>query len=355
MQPTEFPYNFSLREHLRRAAGQAVPRLSWVSPEAAGMAAWRVELRTALAAAVGVTSRSAPPEVRLLDQEQAGGITRSRLALQVTPDLSVPAYALSPVGRETPPVLLCLARDPAGKAALVGELADPHAPGRPTGLAARLCAAGFFVLVPDLPGGGERAEDPPALDATLRARGDSLAAWEVREALTYLAYLRARPETPPGQVGIVATGEALLLGLLAAHLDAGVKAVAVAGDLRSWAARLVASNALTGPGGGAPEQFLPGLAALADLPDLAGLVAPRPLLLAGTGAEPEARTVRLTEQIFDLSGHAPRLEVHTQTGGEAEFAALAADFLAVWLTAAISDLPSSDPPEDGFPPLAPRL
>ena len=48
--------------------------------------------------------------------------------------------------------------------------------------------------------------------------------------------------------------------------------------------------------------------------------------------------------------------------GEAEFAALAADFLQVWLTAEISDLPGSDDanaPEDGFPPvgslLRPRL
>jgi dienelactone hydrolase len=327
MQPVGFPYNFSLREHLRRAVAEAAPEWALPGGEAADWPAWRAGLEAALGRLLSATCEASDlPEARLLDQEAGPGFTRARVALAVAVDLSVPAYLLTPdPPPETGPAVLCLARHPAGKAGLAGELGP--------GLGTVLCSAGLRVLIPDLPGGGERSGDGPGVAATLLARGDSLLAWEVREARLWLAYLGALADTAPGQVGLVGVGGGLWPALLAGCLAPEVKAIALHGDLQGLAARLVVSNCLQEAGS---EEPAPGLLALADLPELLALLAPRPLLLApeaeARGAE---RTLRLAAEAYERQGHGPRCEVQAEATGAEAFAAAAAEFLNVWLPAAV--------------------
>jgi hypothetical protein len=159
-----------------------------------------------------------------------------------------------------------------------------------------------------------------------------------RECLTLLAYLRSLPETPPGQVGLAARREACWPALLAAALDPAVKAVALDGDLRSPAERLLESNCLEGEAyAGETQWWLPGLLPRAETADLLTLLAPRPLLLAdrSSPAEPPGRTQRLVEQGYAELGCKPRLETHA--GLELDFSGLAAEFFGVWLPAELTD------------------
>ncbi len=343
MEPVGFPYNYSLREHLRRRRVEEIPEFARLAHWAEDLPGWRKGLTQGLREMIGTADESPPaPEVRLLDQVERPDFSISRLALQVERDLAVPAYLLSPqIAAAGPPAVLCLARPAAGKSALVGELAPPHQ-SRPQGIAVELGRQGLLVLVPDLPGCGERGEEVTSLHHTLLAHGDSLVAWQVREALQMLAYLHAQPEIPPGQIGILGTGEGLLVGLLAAILEPAVKAVALHGDLSSFGARLVRSNCLQRPDGWSSEHFLPGLAGLADLADLAALVAPRPLLLvaeADDSADQE-HTVNLVKDLYAGQGQAARCEVHLAGSTASDFARLAAEFMVTWLPAGLTDLPT---------------
>ena len=319
MQTVGFPYNFSLREHLRRALALEPPELALLARWTADLPGWRAALGERVAQLVSLPEPLVAPEARLLDQEQRAGFTVSRLALAVAADLSVPAYLLTPdPPPETAPAVLCLAREPAGKAALAGELAAPD-----EALGVILCRRGLRVLLPDLPGCGERAGDA-GLGATLLAQGDSLVAWQAREALLCLAYLAAQPETPAGLVALVGRGEALLPALLAATLAPNLRAAAFHGSLEGLAAGLARTNC-------APEAdaILPGLPPVADLPDLLAFLAPQPLLAAAEGDPP---VLALTDAAYELQGAGPRCETHTAVPA-AEFPALAAEFFSVWLSA----------------------
>ena len=341
MQTVGFPYNYSLREHLRRELFREPPRHGFWRPERGEVAAWREGLTGALRALAGASREwVAVPEARLLGQEDTGEHVVARLAIQVAEDLAVPCYLLSPRDPDLPaPAVLLLSEAQGGKAQLAGELDASPSSGPP--LAVALCRAGLRVLVPDLPGSGERQDDLDSLGATLLARGDSLCGWVARECLTLLAYLRSLPEIPPGQVGLMGLHEAIWPSLLAAALDPALKAVVLAGDLQSPAERLLESNCLLGEFyAGETRWWPPGLLPLAETADLATLLAPRPLLLADSNSEPErpSRTQRLVEQGYAELGHKPRLETHA--GRKFDLARLTAEFLGVWLPAELVDPPA---------------
>lgn len=327
MQPVGFPYNFSLREHLRAAAEAAEtgPRQgeSW--------AEFGERVRQELGELLGLGGESRPGEVRVLGQEERAGYTLARVAMQTAVDLAAPAYLLAPHPPvEVAPAVLCLGRPPAGKAALAGETAPPGQ----DAIGSLLARRGLRVLLPDLPGCGERVGDE-GLEEALLARGDSRVGWEVREARTLLAWLRAQAETTPGQVGVVGIGEGLLPALLLGLL-APVKAVALHGDLRGFAAELRESNCLQSGDRDRWRGLPPGLAAAAELCDLLGAVAPRPLLAVAEKASPAgALTLARAKEAYEGQGHGPRCEPHGEGVSAEGFGPLAAEFLEVWLSAGV--------------------
>jgi hypothetical protein len=337
MRTVGFPYNYSLREHLRRSLFREPPRYAFWDRGEGDPEAWRAGLRQALRELARAPELVPTPEARLLGEEDTGEHVVSRLALPVADDLSVPCYLLSPRDPDRPaPAVLLL--EEGGKAPAAGELAlEPPPDPAP---AVVLCRAGLRVLVPDLPGVGERAGDRHGLPATLGAAGDSLCGWVARECLTLLAYLRSLPETPPGQVGLVAREGPGWPALLTAALDPAVKAVALGGDLPSLPERLRASDCLAHPDDDeATRWWPPGLLPLAETADLLTLLAPRPLLLADRNSCPErpSRTQRLVEQAYAALGHKPRLEAHADCPEPTDFFRRAAEFFSVWLPAELTE------------------
>lgn len=330
MRPVGFPYNYSLCEHLRERLLRHSPRWGFFVGDSAQVPAWRTGLTGALRDLLGIGPEPVgPPDARLLGEEEILGGVMLRLAIQVAQDLAVPCYLLTPADKDDPaPSVLALGVRQGGKISLAKELLA-------------LLATGVRVLIPDLPGQGERLDDTSSLRATLLSMGDSLPGWVVRESLAFLVYLRSLPEAPPGQVGLVGLGSAVVPALLAAALDPAVKAVALGGDLRSEVERLLESNCLEAMGAWETEWFPPGLLRLAELSDLAALLAPRPLLLVDFDPDEkgQSRTLRLAEQAYAEQGCAPRLETHTGCDDTPDFVELAAEFMSVWLPAELSDLP----------------
>lgn len=173
------------------------------------------------------------------------------------------------------------------KLPLAQQWADQYFSGNFVG--EQLAEQGFVVLAADTLGFGERGPVAYAqqqqLAANFLARGRSLAGFTALEDLQLAAFLAAQPEVKTGQISALGFSMGAYrvwqLAALSEHISAGVGI--------GWFNQF--AN-LTTPAGnfskGQSSFYLlhPGLLAQLDLPDIAALAAPKPLLLVMGGKDP---------------------------------------------------------------------
>ncbi len=192
-------------------------------------------------------------------------------------EIHVPAWLVRPLrpNREKRPAVLLLAD--AGKDGFVAE-------GQ---IAAEFSRAGFLFCAADVRGRGQCTPHPPARAPRYYAnRGEDNYVWNtlvlgrpmlggyVCDALQTLRYLRARPEVDGGRLWLIGQGTMGVVALFALALDPGLRG-AIVQDAPAEYRSIVENDHYTTPF----RVFLPGVLKHFDLPDVAGLVAPRPLLL----------------------------------------------------------------------------
>ncbi|MCE5273048.1 acetylxylan esterase [bacterium] len=200
-----------------------------------------------------------------------------KLVLDSESPLPLPALVFVPKGAGPHPAILWL--DDRGKAAAGVAGGEPE----------RLAEAGWLVLSLDLPGFGELAADPHADDSVIQGVsynllfgaqlvGRSVTGIQARAAEAALLYLQGRPDAAAaGGSVVVAAGAAGPAALHAAALGAPVRALCLGRSLLSWESVLETRWYDQALG----ATIVPSALLQYDLPDLAGLFAPRPLLVAG--------------------------------------------------------------------------
>jgi dienelactone hydrolase len=104
--------------------------------------------------------------------------------------------------------------------------------------------------------------------------GRPLLGMRVADALEVSAYLRSRPDVDTRRIAVVGRGWAGVVALFAAALDPGIQAAAVEGIPASYG-EIARSEIYQQP----VSLMLPGVLRDFDLPDVAGAVAPRALLV----------------------------------------------------------------------------
>lgn len=160
-----------------------------------------------------------------------------------------------------------------------------------------LLRAGFAVLCIDMPGFGARQGDgtESALAKAGMWQGRPLFGQMVALQLQALAWLRRQPLIAAGQIVTLGTSMGAALAMWVAALDTRVRACAQLCILANIAP-LIASGAHDRHG---PYLTVPGLLGLADMGEIAGLIAPRPQFI-GLGANdpftpPQARDPALQQ------------------------------------------------------------
>jgi dienelactone hydrolase len=254
----------------RKTATTAMPS------DAEGVTAWQGSMRDRVRTRLGVRNEATPLDARTLQRTVHPDFVDERVVFFSDPGVPVPAVLLLPNAKSPVPGIV-----------FVGEEAK-SADSAPERYWLPLVRAGHAVLAIDPRGTGETSEGPvpreyrgflTGTDASLfygalRA-GASVPGMRVRDILAACTFLETRAEIDPGRIGILGVGSGGTLATFAAALDARIQVAVSSGGLLSFDAIAASGNSshrLT--------ELVPGALQSFDLPDVAALVAPRPLVLA---------------------------------------------------------------------------
>ncbi|HZC27710.1 MAG TPA: alpha/beta hydrolase family protein [Actinopolymorphaceae bacterium] len=250
-----------------------------------GAAAWRTALRTRLHELLNDAAMRVDPAPEVVESVDDDGYTRSLLRFQTEPGVTSAAWLLVPPGaRERPaPGVLALHGHGRGKDDVVGiwpegdRDAEEGVRGHHYDFARQLARRGYVVLAPDARGFGERAADGCHVGGLVSlylgrpVAGQRL--WDDQRALDLLAGL---PEVDAARLGCVGLSEGGKRTLFLSALDERIACAVVSGYFTTLRQEVQTWDRLQGWDICNP---VPGLLAVADLPDVAALVAPRPLLI----------------------------------------------------------------------------
>jgi dienelactone hydrolase len=304
--------------HYRRLAQGLHPSLTFSGGE---LEAWRARLRPAVRERLALDRPvPAPLEPRMLwRRERPEGLVE-KVQFTVEPGLDAVAYLGFPSGVEPPyPCVICLQGHSTGMHVSLGVDRSTELEGIDVrgdrDIAVQAMRRGFAVLCLEQRGFGERGDHGherfnschrPALSALLQGRtllGDRV--FDVDRAIDYLC---TRREIDPARIGAVGNSAGGTASLYAAALlprvSFAIPSSCFSRFAASWAARYFCACG-----------YVPRMMEIADLSDIVGLAAPKPMVLAlgrldrGLPIEDTRRAFAQVERIYAAAGASDRVRL----------------------------------------------
>ncbi|XEC93281.1 dienelactone hydrolase family protein [Paenibacillus tarimensis] len=258
-----------------------------------------------------------------LERVVCDGYIRERVELSVVSGLSFGAYVLIPEGASGKlPAVVAVHGHGYGSRQICGMKPDgtPDTEGSDIyrHFAVQLVKKGMIVIAPDVIGFGERrmqsdlAENPNApsscyrMSTQLLLLGKTLTGLRVAEMLGTVDYFSARDDVDPQRIGIVGFSGGSLIAYVSSVLDERIRASVLIGFPNTFKDSIMAVHHCV-------CNYTPGILMKAELPELMGLVAPRPLFLESGESDPIfpaagfMQAVRELEPIYERHGATNRL------------------------------------------------
>lgn len=303
-------YEDAVNKHKMQAAGE-----TWTQR--------KEKLKQTLRKTIGEFERNEEHEPHLLERVECDGYIRERVELSATPGVSYAAYVLIPKEARGPlPGVLALHGHGYGSREIVGLLKDgtqdEGIPGIHQHFAVQLVKRGMIVIAPDVIGFGERrlladlAANPEApnscyrLSTQLMMLGKTLTGLRVAEALHAFRYVASRREVDEDRVGVMGFSGGGLIAYVCAALEERISAAVLTGFTNTIKDSIFAVQHCI-------DNYTPGLLEHAELPELIGLIAPRPLFLESGEKDPIFpvagfhKAAARIEAIYDREGAADKL------------------------------------------------
>ncbi len=274
----------SVDRDIRALATEAPLQLSFHGKSGDEARAWQATFAAKLRELLGPHQPPTTWEVtveRIVDLDDH---RREELLLTAKGHPALPVYVLLPKGKGPWPGILALhGHGPHGADAVVGRELTP---GIDSAVASsnydygrQLVRRGYAVIAPCLSPFGRRlgnrkeyTEDACAVTfVRLQLLGKLLIAENLRDALWSIEYLAKRPEVDAQRLGCVGLSYGGRMTTLVAALEPRIKVAVIAGALNCLQERIAGHW-------GCGAQVIPGLLQYGDVPEVAGLIAPRPCL-----------------------------------------------------------------------------
>ena len=332
--------NFSTVEYFKRRAKSLVPKYRFSGQSKDDFQKWQKALLAELTEALGPTPAPVDLNPRVESECKEDGLLKRRVLLDTEADYSVVALvympAETPADHSTPAILCSHGHGDFGKDAVMG-VCKPDEPkceeeikqnNYDYGL--QMAKRGYITIAIDYRGWsaseGKRSDLYPGRDpcnvhficgAMMGINLLTLNIWDARRALDYLCTLE---EVDPERLGAMGLSFGGTMTAWISLIDKRIKAA----DIICYSDRFY--DFAVGRGNFCGSQMVPNLFSLCDVPDLHGLIAPRPLLIE-IGKQDDCFRVdsalscyRELEKIYTAAGAADRLQLDLFEG-EHQFAA----------------------------------
>lgn len=339
---------------------QLIPQkypLSWQSGNYSDIAKWRSDgralLRSALLWPDDATANKAIAAT-LIKTEQRSGYQAQLWQVQLTAYSKLPVMVLKP--EQTKPVAAVLllhdhgARFDIGKEKLIKPFAEDtklasaekwtekYFSGRFIG--DELAKQGYLVVAADTFGWSDRGpinyEAQQALASNMFLLGRSLAGMAAYEDLQLVAFIRQLQDVDPARIGVLGFSMGAYRAWQLAALTDDVSATVAVAWMNSYRYLMQPGNNML-RGQSSFYMLHPGLASQMDIPDVAALAAPKPMLLLNGGKDrlmPEAG-VRMAyqqmQQVWQAFGAEQQFTGRIFDNASHEFNAQQQDTVYQWL------------------------
>lgn len=288
---------------------------------------------------------------QLLETRTEDAYTRQLVAIQTLPGEYMPIFVLIPhvQGDTRPkPVIALHGHGTWGAEAIIGDSTNSAITELNRQMnydyAGQLAKRGYMVFAPDLRGFGQRLEDPDqreaddpawisscyAVSVNALLLGKTLLGMRVYDVMRLIDYIQTRPETDTESLGCVGLSGGGMLTLFTTALDERITCAVVSGYFNTFRASIMSIRHCL-------CNFVPGLVKVAEMADIAGLVAPRPLLIESGTQDPifpvEATCQSYNQllKIYAKFGAIDRLDNDIFEGEHSWSGIKAYDWLARWL------------------------
>ena len=243
----------------------------------------------------GFPSERGPLRPATLETRTFPGYRREKIVFDSRPGVSVLAYVLQPTNAKTPaPVVVCVpghgrgvddivgideqGRDRTDKAGYQHDFAIQVAEAGMAAVAIEPMAFGCRRDPLNARQGLSRKGCEPVAGGALLV-GQTLIAWRVWDVMRTIDYIATRAELDAGRVGCVGISGGGTATLFSTALEPRIRAAMVSGYLNTF-------RDSVGSLAHCIDNYVPGILNWAEMYDIAGLIAPRPLFVESGERDP---------------------------------------------------------------------
>ena len=276
---------FTVSEWRDRMVESCKSKLSFSGKTRGDYRNWRGGFEKEFRKLLGLFPDPVPLQAEIIERKVFPTYVREKVVFNSEQFMSVPAWICSPKkNSETVkhPAVVCCHGHGLGKDALAGILSNGKSGvDYQKRLAVELAENGYVAIAPDWRCFGERREPPENLThprdicdlahVTVESFGYNLLTLDIWDGMKTVDYLETRDDVDRSRIGCVGCSFGGTMAMFLSAADSRISAACVSGYLMA-----TGKCSFTGTCG---SQTLPGLLALGDRAEVAGLICPRPLLI----------------------------------------------------------------------------
>jgi len=285
-------YGMALRpdDFLEKLYASNKPQYSFNAKNVSEWKIWRDNLRNAFIELLGgFPEEKVNLNPRLVEQKELDDHIRQRVVFNTLEDLEMIAYVLIPknANGKLPAVVACHGHG-YGSKDVVGLNFDGTEksgdPGYEKNFGLELVRRGFIVVVPELLGFGDRTLDEDRLNpykgenscykisTNLLLYGKTIAGIRVYETMRTIDYLFTRSDVAVDRIGCMGISGGGLVCAFTSAIDERIKVSVISCYLNTFKDSIMAIRHCI-------DNYIPGILRYAEMPDIVGMIAPRPLLI----------------------------------------------------------------------------